>query len=66
MKAFSVAITSGMKAERKRQRTFRRNTALATERGKKRRALAYRKRVPGLAKGKFSEAVYIPLRAFFS
>ena len=35
MKAFSVAITSGMKAERKRQRTFRRNTALATERGKK-------------------------------
>ena len=32
----------------------------------KRRALAYRKRMPGLAKGKFSEAVYIPLRAFFS
>ena len=55
-----------MKAERKRQRTFRRNTALATERGEKRRALAYRKGMPGLAKGKFSEAVYIPLRAFFS
>ena len=65
MKAFSVAITSGMKAERKRQRTFRRNTALATERGEKGAPLLTERECLDLRKENFLKPFIYPCEHFF-
>lgn len=64
-KALAVALRSGMESKCERSEPL---TEYGFSNGAwgKRHALAYRKRMPGLAKGKFSEAVYIPLRAFLS
>lgn len=65
MKAFSVAIKSGMKAERKRQRTFRRNTALATERGEKGAPLLTGRECLDLRKENFLKPFIYPCEHFF-
>ena len=64
-KRFSVAIKSGMKAERKRQRTFRRNTALATERGEKGAPLLTGRECLDLRKENFLKPFIYPCEHFF-